>query len=1041
MMTLIHYSALGFLRYAERRAGEFDLIVGPRDGPFLNYTKSISLLNDPQMRRNTARVEAGARITFCEQSLQSDCQLSATCLNTTCPNNKTVTLILIDSIREDTLSIGTEFFYKQPLAPSQVLVHESVAESLRPLATGNPPVVYLTLGVQDIFRPIYDQLFGAIQSDPNWRSSSQEVPKLNDIPIKLSVAGIIQSNGRKFKEDRNRFIVMELANFWLSVINNLPNDRFVGFKRAMTEAISRKYRSVLDEEGMNPRLDYVGQSERGEKFPFLSPTSSPIRIIGVEHEMVNQILFRVPTPSVYAHNFETSSYAVGSWASSILFTLGYTSLTSTLPIISELQYTEYVSLFLTFILSLVIVALVGLCSWLCWCVITTNLEERRREIGVFRMVGDTKSGAIKITMMQTFVLAIPSTIIALIAANITFFVLRPYLAPTTYALPPFLTTAAFITAVILGLLVPLFSAIFPARQALRQSLTDSLAQRAPTFKIKVVKFRRAQSSLKSLFNGIDWGFLSGVLILTLILLGIYLLIPFSLATGRFTLLFLLFLVVLVGTIFGLCLLFLNFQGLLEAALLWVLMKLFWFENRGAEELVGKNLKQFRRRNKRTSLGYGVCLAFVIIFVVSVRTHFHGQKIEIQMKNPTHISISLNHFSGTKATSLPVPQVQNFTNSLPYVESIAFSTYPLSTILPQGSGLEVTNLGQTVHLAHDVFGVSPNFFETVGNDDTVKVDEYSDDYERFDSMDEIRSNLAKVISRSSNQNTVLTSSWLLSDRALSLNSEPFATQVLFRLLPSNTSNADNSTSIIRHSIRPIAYLKTAPMFKGVSEFPPRSSVPTMSIASLATYMSLTNNTYTSTETLPIQNIHIKLKYPETYIPPDVKSSMITALRNVLSESLPPGIFPTISNLPDEVEAVEKTNDMFNIVFLFVMILPVLLGVVSLGLSVFVKIMEMKKEIVILRCIGVQRNLLIRAIMWENVIVMISATFIGTLIGVVVAYVVNAQRVLFVRMETAFVFPWDMFLVAVAGSVVAGIVAALIPLKSLGKSMSLSKELKQ
>jgi hypothetical protein len=88
---------------------------------------------------------------------------------------------------------------------------------------------------------------------------------------------------------------------------------------------------------------------------------------------------------------------------------------------------------------------------------------------------------------------------------------------------------------------------------------------------------------------------------------LYYLLPLSLISGNITLLFNIFLLVLIGLLFGLVTLTFNFQPILEwiigTAIFQVFLKLI--ENRSLAPIVMKNLVLHRVRNRKTALIYAV----------------------------------------------------------------------------------------------------------------------------------------------------------------------------------------------------------------------------------------------------------------------------------------------------------------------------------------------------------------------------------------------------------------------------------------------------
>ena len=95
--------------------------------------------------------------------------------------------------------------------------------------------------------------------------------------------------------------------------------------------------------------------------------------------------------------------------------------------------------------------------------------------------------------------------------------------------------------------------------------------------------------------------------------GIYFLLPLSILTLNLALLFEIFFLLLVGMIFGWSLISLNFQRMIEIA---VVSTFLAFERKSMKIMIGKNLAAHRDSNMLTSLIYSLTLGNIIFVVVS-----------------------------------------------------------------------------------------------------------------------------------------------------------------------------------------------------------------------------------------------------------------------------------------------------------------------------------------------------------------------------------------------------------------------------------------
>ena len=146
------------------------------------------------------------------------------------------------------------------------------------------------------------------------------------------------------------------------------------------------------------------------------------------------------------------------------------------------------------------------------------------------------------------------------------------------------STEATINSLLLGLLIPLISAILPARVALRQNLVESLDTARSKSKGMLIKVVLGEDNSSVIISGALF-FLYGVLV--------YYCFPLALLNLNLSLLLGIFFVILLGMIAGLTLVAYNFERLVEIFIVRVL--LFW-ETKAMRMLILKNLVAHKQKN-------------------------------------------------------------------------------------------------------------------------------------------------------------------------------------------------------------------------------------------------------------------------------------------------------------------------------------------------------------------------------------------------------------------------------------------------------------
>jgi hypothetical protein len=173
-------------------------------------------------------------------------------------------------------------------------------------------------------------------------------------------------------------------------------------------------------------------------------------------------------------------------------------------------------------------------------------------------------------------------------------------------LDPNPTLQAVYTAMFLGLLIPLISSIIPIKAALSKNLNDALDYSHSQTKAMLVNIIDPNSKNNTII--IIFGLISSIYGVV-----IYVLMPQCMLSLNFGLLLKIFFLILIGMLFGLVLITMNMQFLVESL---ITKLLFWWESKSIRILMLKNLISHRVRNSTTTLVYSLSLAFLVLCLVS-----------------------------------------------------------------------------------------------------------------------------------------------------------------------------------------------------------------------------------------------------------------------------------------------------------------------------------------------------------------------------------------------------------------------------------------
>ncbi|MGV9253499.1 FtsX-like permease family protein [Streptomyces sp. NPDC003697] len=148
-----------------------------------------------------------------------------------------------------------------------------------------------------------------------------------------------------------------------------------------------------------------------------------------------------------------------------------------------------------------------------------------------------------------------------------------------------------------------------------------------------------------------------------------------------------------------------------------------------------------------------------------------------------------------------------------------------------------------------------------------------------------------------------------------------------------------------------------------------------------------------------------------------------LRSALERSLTPYPQMEVRNQADYKKLVHDQIAVLLYLVYALLGLAIVIAVLGVVNTLALSVVERTREIGLLRAIGLARRQLRRMIRLESVVIAVFGAVLGLALGLV--WGVCMQRVLALQGMTALAIPWSTVVSVVVGSVVVGIVAALLP----------------
>ena len=190
---------------------------------------------------------------------------------------------------------------------------------------------------------------------------------------------------------------------------------------------------------------------------------------------------------------------------------------------------SYAVLFIGLIFDILLIMFIIVAILLIYSLLMISVETKTFEIGVMRLVGLSKSGFVAMIFTQAAMFVLPSVILGFVCALPCIFLIYDLLFTKDMGFSPSIIprTNAMLQALLIGLLIPTFSAIIPVKRALAMTLGESLStnRKKPTVAVSFSDSKKLDLLPYILFGFITVGY--G--------LAIYLLLPYALLKGNYTL--------------------------------------------------------------------------------------------------------------------------------------------------------------------------------------------------------------------------------------------------------------------------------------------------------------------------------------------------------------------------------------------------------------------------------------------------------------------------------------------------------------------------
>eukprot|EP00948_MAST-09A_sp_MAST-9A-sp1_P003404 g3404.t1 len=388
--------------------------------------------------------------------------------------------------QEELLGIGDANSIK-PLAKGECALHSRVARELE-VNTGD--TVYANIDAKDLLQ------LAPQQRVPFW-SPCNDTLNYVDIPPEVQVKTFDPTygnpttdydNDKRYKEWKATYLrdcenkVFEFHRQWYSTYRRVVVPLIV--KQIFSDP--GKKISSDDTKALFVSISTINQDIIDNIHPNAQQS------IDLTKSQVNETLYLVDevdvvmppsvrVPAYMKSDFESIRDSLVDFAEAYISSLGLDHIKAEFPLLNYLNGSQFIVLYLGLVMNILVAILATLSIFLINSLMTINVESRAFELGVRRMLGSEKRSIIRLVVYQALIFGVPSTILGLIAAQLTSSILYSELARIAgFPVNSQLGIGAILAGLIVGGIIPLLASVGPIQIVLGNSLRDALeTNRAP----------------------------------------------------------------------------------------------------------------------------------------------------------------------------------------------------------------------------------------------------------------------------------------------------------------------------------------------------------------------------------------------------------------------------------------------------------------------------------------------------------------------------------------------------------------------------------
>ncbi|CAG9323306.1 unnamed protein product [Blepharisma stoltei] len=695
----------------------------------------------------------------------------------------------------------------------------------------------------------------------------------------------------------------------------------------------------------------------------------------------------------------------------------------------------------------VIVFLVILSFILIYSLMLGNVEEKTYEYGMLRSLGMKYKTLTEYLLLQCSSFSFPGLVMGLFLSfllNIlgAYAIGRYTALNVSIILHPY----AWMTGILIGTLLPLFSVYVPIKRALSATLRDSLDlyhHVITSLTVTILKLEKMGLSpplLAVSFVLIFMGFLT------------YYLVPYAFLMQKYEVFLFLLNIILLFMIVGLTFLVHLLQPYLEQLNATIVLYLSYYDRR-LGPLVKKNLVGHSSRNWKSSLMVSMSLSFIIFAGVS-----------FNLEGSITTKLLYNSFGGdlyiyqptSKDTGLAEGDIRNWLDNIygknhsDNIKGYTFASGPLDN-LPDIGSTAISNICGDPSQSTNIIGVEEHYLDAIYTEYYIPTEKDSD--VDFPDISENQPDL--IYGLYTDEGLVsYNGDWdyygITSEKLHTTYKEPSSnlpikaviaegmrdpmsmntdTAIRFKV----TNHDTDVDSLFRGRVRGMATKIPGFYFSSYS-YIAYSSTTFVSMDDYKTMVDAVYNGNWPSVLTAGQPEGTTLNIPKYYLIVKLKSGLVKADRDVVANGIRTFFTndeTTLINVGDLVEVANQTVMIMQAFFIVTGIVALVLAFFLLWTNFSANVRENSWEYGVLRSLGLTGKECTRLYIYESTLLTFSAVVLGTTVGISIAVLLSAQFNLFTEMPLDIEFPFAMFFIMVFIALLAAVGGSYYPAKDIEK----------